>query len=611
MTGNIQKRLNKNMKHLKIKTALLLMANLHFSANAQAATAFLDKNELFQLKNNMANEGTDNSLSQYYQKNQFGFLSDSFTGDSRFIEVSEYFKKGELDKAINFLLNLKKDLKKDQKNDQKINQLLVMAYLKGNKFDDARKIITESLKTTPKKPNLYNQLALLEILQSANKDEAIKNFNKAIELDPKNIEAYTGLAKIAVNENKFPEAEGYTKKILDIDNKNISAYLDLAFLADKQGKKLEAENYLNIAHQKTEGHFKAEMEISAIQQQWYAKQNKIKNIVELAENLVSKYPFEIQPLDLLAIAQVANGKIDSAEAAWRKIINSDPTDFQFRFKLANFLAKQPNRQNDAIKLLDEAEAIKPDIQEIYQLKAALYNKQKQFDLAQKTADKARQLFPQSPLADQIQGDVLYNQAQFGKSLEAYLKAYNTKPSNLLLFFITNLMAQHGQQQQAIDLINNEIKKTDRAEPLHFELATIYLNMGKTSQAREHYLAVVEKDSKNVLALNNLAYVYATEQSPEALVYAKKAYDLAPKEPNILDTYGNLLVNQGDWKQGLPLLEQAGKLLPDNDEVKFHLAKAYLLKGDKALASKLLNKIVNSKQDFPYKAEIADLIKKAK
>jgi putative PEP-CTERM system TPR-repeat lipoprotein len=584
-----------------LKYVLVLIIPVYFNASSYAATLPLD--ELEKITNSEAepaHERVFDSLSQD-DKNDFDGLSSPFSS------LREDYKRGELDKAINTL----EALKKDNNDDLKVNQMLVLSYLKAKRFAEARSIITDLLKKYPKKPSLYKQLALLEILQSDNKTAAINNFKKAIELDANDIDAYVGLAKISSDENKLSETEDYLKKILTIDDKYIPAYLDLAILAAKQGKNADVEKYLNIAYQKVSGNFDREMEITGIKQQWYAKQKQFNKALEQAEDLVKKYPNEKQPLSFLANAQFDSGKIDMAESSLRKIIAIDKEDIESRLKLANLLGKQPEKQNEALKLLDEIESIKPDYQAIYLIKAAFFIKQKQFEQAQKTADKARQQLPQSTIAEQIEGDIYFNQGEFDRSLEAYLKVYKSQPDNRLLFFITKLLSQQGRQQEAIDLLSNELKKTPDNLSLHYELATIYLNQGLYDQAKKHYLAVVDKKPDNVLVLNNLAYLYAAEQSPEAMVYAQKAHKLAPDTPVVLDTYGYLLVKQGNLKEGLPLLERAAKLLPDNAEVQFHLAKAYFLKGDRALAAQVLNKIAKSSQSFPEKAEMKKLLEQVK
>jgi len=111
-------------------------------------------------------------------------------------------------------------------------------------------------------------------------------------------------------------------------------------------------------------------------------------------------------------------------------------------------------------------------------------------------------------------------------------------------------------------LNEEIKKSPENISLQYELASLYLNQAEYQLAKQHYQYVLEKKPNNVFVLNNLAYIHAIEKNPiQAMVYAQKAYQLAPDEPVISDTFGYLLINQGKIKDGLPLLEMASKNAP--------------------------------------------------
>jgi predicted Zn-dependent protease len=82
------------------------------------------------------------------------------------------------------------------------------------------------------------------------------------------------------------------------------------------------------------------------------------------------------------------------------------------------------------------------------------------------------------------------------------------------------------------------------------------------------------DGRNVLVLNNLAYVEGQLGNTAAgLKFAKKALDRAPNNPSVLDTAGWLTVRSGDRAGGLALLRKAARLAPDNPAIARHLAEA--------------------------------------
>lgn len=81
-------------------------------------------------------------------------------------------------------------------------------------------------------------------------------------------------------------------------------------------------------------------------------------------------------------------------------------------------------------------------------------------------------------------------------------------------------------------------------------------------------------SENIpLALNNLAWLYYEESDERALVTAKKAYELEPDSPMVLDTYGWILVEHGKLEEGIHLLEKGAQLSNQNSEIVDHLTQA--------------------------------------
>src|SRR5258707_589612 len=59
------------------------------------------------------------------------------------------------------------------------------------------------------------------------------------------------------------------------------------------------------------------------------------------------------------------------------------------------------------------------------------------------------------------------------------------------------------------------------------LASAEHELGESVAMIAHYRAVLDTDSANVVALNNLAYVFATTNPDEALKLAQQAVEIAP------------------------------------------------------------------------------------
>ena len=134
----------------------------------------------------------------------------------------------------------------------------------------------------------------------------------------------------------------------------------------------------------------------------------------------------------------------------------------------------------------------------------------------------------------------------------------------------------------------------------------YSLAGRYPQAIEQYQYIVGKSPANFPALNNLALAYAKQKDPRALGAAEKAYQLAPKSPVVMDTYGWILLEQGNTARALAILQQAAAKSP-LPEIRYHLAVALVKTGDKNGARKELEQILKTGKTFPMDQEARALL----
>jgi predicted Zn-dependent protease len=67
----------------------------------------------------------------------------------------------------------------------------------------------------------------------------------------------------------------------------------------------------------------------------------------------------------------------------------------------------------------------------------------------------------------------------------------------------------------------------------------------------------------------------------------------PNNPNVLDTYGYLLLKNGRVADARKILERVSSILPNNPSVNYHLALAYREAGDRAQAISRVNKALEA------------------
>jgi len=142
-----------------------------------------------------------------------------------------------------------------------------------------------------------------------------------------------------------------------------------------------------------------------------------------------------------------------------------------------------------------------------------------------------------------------------------------------------------------------------------ELAKAYELRDQPAETVAAYRRILEIAPANVEALNNLAWLLKAQDSKQAVGYAKTAYELAPKNPLVMDTYGVLLVERGNVSEGLVLIQRAAELSPADSTILVHLGEALIENGMFTEAQAVLDRLAQMDVD-PASAKAVDAMQKA-
>ena len=501
-------------------------------------------------------------------------------------------------------------LQQSELSSKRAHYLEILDLLKQNKLEEAGNKITDFLKKHPDEADYYNLQALLETLK---KDliAAQKNYDKALRLEPKNLLALLGSAKLALDEGQLDKAQNLANKALTINNKAINAYLMLADISYKQKNNAEVEKLLLTAKEKAGDDINLVLEVIKSLGKFYGLQKQPEKILGLCDDLVRRYPNNTMALDMLAQAQLFNHQKALAEQSLQKIIDLDKQDIGSRLLLARLLSEYPDKNKESIALLDEAAKIAPDKPEALVFKTSYLIKHQQYSEALSLAHNIDQQFPKLVLGKLLTGDTYLAQKQYEKANEQYQLAYKIQPNERILLTISDLLIAQNKPSDAIKLLNEALEKTPKDLAIHFKLATIYQQQNDSNLAETHYDAVLTEQNDNVIALNNLAILYAQKDDPRALDLAKRAYEKAPESAAILDTYGHILLKQNQANTGLTLLEKAALLAPKQNDIQLHLAEAYVSNNNTAKAIAILEPLVKTEQDYSEKKTAISLLESLK
>ncbi len=119
-------------------------------------------------------------------------------------------------------------------------------------------------------------------------------------------------------------------------------------------------------------------------------------------------------------------------------------------------------------------------------------------------------------------------------------------------------------------------------------ADVRLARSELKDAERWYRSALRLQPDNPIVLNNLAWVLGQAGDTSSVDIARKALEKAPGNPVILDTLGALLADFGKPSEGIAMLNDALKTVPNSPVLFISLAKAQVKAGNGEEARKALD-----------------------
>jgi len=466
--------------------------------------------------------------------------------------------------------------------------LLAMTYMRTGEFDKAMSTIQLLEKEQPNNPLVHNLKGVI-YLNKNDSGKARTSFETALKYQPNYFEAAANLAKIDVSEKKFKEAEDRFLALLKLDKTNLYPELALAKLADMQEHGKEAEKWLTKAYEDHPKQIQAAQPLIS----FYLQAKEPQKALNLAKNLQASAPDNPEYLFLLAQTQQAGGDPQGSISSYTKLaaLHPEAAQPQFQVALAYLNANDEAGTREALK---KTLLISPTFLPAQVAMADLESRNGKFDAALNIAKRIQSQDAKNAQGYILEGDILMRQNKFIPASNAYTTALALSKSNTIVVKIHSALVKGNKAQEANNRIEGWLKDNPNDNKTRLYYATYLLANGQSKlPAITQLLAILKSDQNNPQILNNLAWAYDLEKDSNAITYAEKAYQLAGKNPQIMDTYGWILAEKGDYAKAVPLLQQSKKLMPSNSEIQYHLAYVLFKTGDKVQARKELENIVKA------------------
>ncbi|NOZ52965.1 MAG: PEP-CTERM system TPR-repeat protein PrsT [Gammaproteobacteria bacterium] len=469
--------------------------------------------------------------------------------------------------------------------------LLILVHIQNKEFSKALAQANALQKKSADNPIAYN-LTGAAYLGLKKRREAREQFQKALSINATFLPAMMNLARMDQQDDKIDAAKKHYQSVLKVNEGHVAALMSLGDIASKEGDTSASLNYVKKANTLNPSNPLPGIYLV----QYYLRQNQALKALSTARQLNSDIPNNATILKALGMAQMAAEQKSNAVVTFNKLVDQTPKSPEGHYLLAKLYISR-DEFNAAGDALDKALTLAPNHLPSLLASAQLAIKTKMPQDALKIAETIKKQHPKSTVGYILEGDTYASQQEFKKAARAYEDGFNKFKTSQLLIKLVGVSEAVGDSAKTVELLKAWNKEHADDIRVAMLLAGNYQASQNNKSAMKLYRHIVKLDPKNIVALNNLAWLLHLEKSAKSLEFAERAYKLLPKNPEVADTYGWLLVNHGDVNRGLILLQQAALQAPQLSEIRYHVAVAMHKLGRSEEAKKELEKILQKDAKF--------------
>ena len=508
-----------------------------------------------------------------------------------------FFATGDADKGVSELQSI---VAADPEF-ERADYLLLLVHLRKQEYQKALVIAQRLAGAQPENPVPQNLIAAAhEGLGDLVTARAA--YERALSIKSDYVTSALNLARLDYQSGDLQAAEDRYAAILVTNPENVFALEALARFSLQANQTKKAIEYLERARAANATAVSPRLLLSSI----YFQTN-LALALEVAQEAHAAAPDTPAALQTLARAQLLNRKFAGAQTSYQSLIAHQPrsADFHHLLGLAQAGAGEPQTARQS---WNQALALNPDHLEARVALARLQVVAGEIESALESARVIQQQHPSTPVGLALEGDIHSRTGNNELAVAKYQAAQKLQPQSVVTGKIATAYRRLGDVDAAISTLVSWLDNNPNDHVIRVALAAVYQGTGNADEALKHYNRFLNVNQDNAVVLNNVAWIYFGRRDPRALETAKRAYELVPERPEIADTYGWFLVQDGRVEKGLSLLAKAIDQAPQNHDIRYHWAAGLALAGDETEARQELERLLDAGQAFPERESAENLLK---
>lgn len=482
------------------------------------------------------------------------------------------------------------------------NMALIAAHLRRNELDAALKAIDALEKKQPDKPAAANLRGRVLVMK---KDlaGARTSFERALTIDKRYYPAVASLAALDMTEGKSPAARKRFEDYLKDDPKHQGALQGLAVLVQRTGGTSGEVTEVLARAVKAEPS-QPGPRLRLIDHQLQQRDHKA--ALATAQDGLAALPNHPDLLQALGRVQMTMGDTQQAITTLNKLVavKGDSPTAHLALGEVFFLRKE---YSDAERSFRRALSLRADLLQAQRALVATLVADRRHndaltlakDVQKKRTDGAGQL---------LEGDIEASRKNWDAAANAYRASLQKTPATETAVRLHGLLLANGKAGDADRFASGWEKERPKDAVFLFYRADLALQQKDFALAESRYRAVALLQPGNALALNNIAWLLVQQNKPGAMEYAVKASQLMPNQPALLDTLAMAQAADNKPKEAVETQKKALALAPQDNMLRFNLAKLLVQMGDKAGARIELEALDKLGTRFPEHQKVGELLK---
>jgi tetratricopeptide (TPR) repeat protein len=482
--------------------------------------------------------------------------------------------------------------------------LLAAAYGSLDRFDDAAIITGEQANLAPRDPQA--QMAFgLTLRQAKRNNEAREAFEKAAELAPDSLWPIDQLIELDLLEKHFDAARERVRRQFEKTPDSPASH----FFA---GKIFVAEHKWDLAQAELQRTLQIDPNFAGAYDllvQSYLATNKFPQALSQLEAQLAKNPGDTSALMTLALLQERTNNFQQAREAYERLLSINPNLVPALNNLAFLYADRLGDPGKAYELARKARELQPNDPAVADTFAWILFKRGEYQQALPILQDSAAKLPDTPEVQFHLGMTAYMMGQTDLARAALQKAAGAandfpgkeESKRRLALLQSGTGASSGLSLSQLEAM---VKEQPNDVISQIRLGEAYEKQGVSDKAAAAFEQAVKLNPRLEAVLSKLALLYAgpLQNKDKALVYAKKARELAPEDPQATATLGKIAYQNGNFAWSYSLLQEAARQRENDPGILHDLGWAAYNLGKTSEAREMMQKAMATGVNFSEAAD---------